>query len=237
MYVQLSHLFLFWKCLDDMSYWTNLYRTVADNELHFVHNFKLELYSFCEPCPKCYFLSILLPFLARARLLIMFLHCIMAIFSRSLPFAIHHFILPKCACSVTYLLRSLRRISTHFGTVNRHNDPVPMCPCSVTRRLRSLRRIATHLGTVKWCIGVCSFDPEILSTPACSINGSKPHPRSHAPMLLGTGGLWLICTLHAGIHDLHFHTGQCVLEGGTEIGVGLPNLGSCVSALKCCPAT
>ena len=28
-------LFLFWKCLDDMSYWTNLYRTVADNELHF----------------------------------------------------------------------------------------------------------------------------------------------------------------------------------------------------------
>ena len=27
--------FLFWKCLDDMSYWTNLYRTVADNELHF----------------------------------------------------------------------------------------------------------------------------------------------------------------------------------------------------------
>ena len=43
--------FLFWKCLDDMSYWTNLYRTVADNELHFFHNFKLELYSFCEPCP------------------------------------------------------------------------------------------------------------------------------------------------------------------------------------------
>ena len=28
--------FLFWKCLDDMSYWTNLYRTVADNELHFL---------------------------------------------------------------------------------------------------------------------------------------------------------------------------------------------------------
>ena len=27
--------FLFWKCLDYMSYWTNLYRTVADNELHF----------------------------------------------------------------------------------------------------------------------------------------------------------------------------------------------------------
>ena len=27
--------FLFWKCLDDMSYWANLYRTVADNELHF----------------------------------------------------------------------------------------------------------------------------------------------------------------------------------------------------------
>ena len=27
--------FLFWKCLDDMSYWTNLYCTVADNELHF----------------------------------------------------------------------------------------------------------------------------------------------------------------------------------------------------------
>ena len=34
MYAHLSHLF-FWKCLDDMSYWTNLYRTVADNELHF----------------------------------------------------------------------------------------------------------------------------------------------------------------------------------------------------------
>ena len=27
--------FLFWKCIDDMSYWTNLYRTVADNQLHF----------------------------------------------------------------------------------------------------------------------------------------------------------------------------------------------------------
>ena len=27
--------FLFWECLDDMSYWTILYRTVADNELHF----------------------------------------------------------------------------------------------------------------------------------------------------------------------------------------------------------
>ena len=27
--------FLFWKSLDDMLYWTNLYRTVADNELHF----------------------------------------------------------------------------------------------------------------------------------------------------------------------------------------------------------
>ena len=26
--------FLFWECLDDMSYWTKLYRTVADNELH-----------------------------------------------------------------------------------------------------------------------------------------------------------------------------------------------------------
>ena len=46
--------FLFWECLDDMSYWTNLYRTVADNEPHFFHNFKLELYSFCEPCPYIY---------------------------------------------------------------------------------------------------------------------------------------------------------------------------------------
>ena len=27
--------FLLWKCLADMSYWTNLYLTVADNELHF----------------------------------------------------------------------------------------------------------------------------------------------------------------------------------------------------------
>ena len=27
--------FLFWECLDDMSYWTNLHRTVADNELNF----------------------------------------------------------------------------------------------------------------------------------------------------------------------------------------------------------
>ena len=27
--------FLFLKCLADMSYWTNLYRTVSDNELHF----------------------------------------------------------------------------------------------------------------------------------------------------------------------------------------------------------
>ena len=27
--------FLFWKCLDDMSYWTNWYRTVADNQFHF----------------------------------------------------------------------------------------------------------------------------------------------------------------------------------------------------------
>ena len=43
--------FLFWKCLADMSYWTNLYLTVADNELPFFHNFKLESYSFCEPCP------------------------------------------------------------------------------------------------------------------------------------------------------------------------------------------
>ena len=46
--------FLFWECLDDMSYWTNLYRTVADNELHFFTIFKLELYSFCEPCPYMY---------------------------------------------------------------------------------------------------------------------------------------------------------------------------------------
>ena len=28
--------FLFWKCLADMSYWTNGYLTVADNELHFL---------------------------------------------------------------------------------------------------------------------------------------------------------------------------------------------------------
>ena len=35
--------------------------------------------------------------------------------------SIHHFTLPKCACSVTRLLRSLRRISTHLGTVNRHH--------------------------------------------------------------------------------------------------------------------
>ena len=27
--------FLFWKCLADMSHWTNLYLTVAENELHF----------------------------------------------------------------------------------------------------------------------------------------------------------------------------------------------------------
>ena len=27
--------FLFWKCLADRSYWTHLYLTVADNELHF----------------------------------------------------------------------------------------------------------------------------------------------------------------------------------------------------------
>ena len=43
--------------------------------------------------------------------------------------------------------------------------------------------------------------------------------------------------LHAGFHGLPFHAGQCGLEGGTEIGV--PSLGSCVSALKgsTCPAT
>ena len=42
---------------------------------------------------------------------------------------------------------------------------------------------------------------------------------------------------HAGFHGLPFHAGQCGLEGGTEIGV--PSLGSCVSALKgsTCPAT
>ena len=34
-YVQLSHLLFVGKCLDDMSYWTNLYHTVADNQLHF----------------------------------------------------------------------------------------------------------------------------------------------------------------------------------------------------------
>ena len=32
---------------------------------------------------------------------------------------IHHFTVPKCACSVTDLLRSTRPTSTHFGTVNR----------------------------------------------------------------------------------------------------------------------
>ena len=48
--------FLFWKCLDDMSYWTNLYRTVADNELHFftISNLNYQVYSFCEPCPSAY---------------------------------------------------------------------------------------------------------------------------------------------------------------------------------------
>ena len=35
MYNYCPTFFLFWKCLDDMSYWTNLYRTVADNQLHF----------------------------------------------------------------------------------------------------------------------------------------------------------------------------------------------------------
>ena len=38
-------------------------------------------------------------------------------------------------------------------------------------------------------------------------------------------------SLHAGVHALPFHAGQCGLEGGTEIGV--PSLGSCVSALSC----
>ena len=37
------------------------------------------------------------------------------------------------------------------------------------------------------------------------------------------------CNLHAGLHGLPFHADQCGLERGTEIGV--PNLGSCVSAL------
>ena len=48
---------------------------------------------------------------------------------------------------------------------------------------------------------------------------------------------WLICTLHAGFHGLPFHAGPCGLEGGTKIGV--PSLGSCVSALKgsTCPGT
>ena len=35
MYNNCPTFFLFWKCLADMSYWTNLYLTVADNELHF----------------------------------------------------------------------------------------------------------------------------------------------------------------------------------------------------------
>ena len=63
----------------------------------------------------------------------------------------------------------------------------------------------------------------------CSRVGPEPPPRSQTSMLLRTGGLGLFCTLHAGIHGLRFHAGPCGLEGGTEIGV--PSLGSCVSAL------
>ena len=39
-----------------------------------------------------------------------------------------------------------------------------------------------------------------------------------------------MCTLHAGFHGLPLHAGQCGLEGGIEIGV--PSIGSCVSALN-----
>ena len=57
-------------------------------------------------------------------------------------------------------------------------------------------------------LGVVFLDPEILSTPVCSIGGSEPPPRSQTSMLLGTGGgAWFICTFHAGLHGLPFHAG------------------------------
>ena len=39
---------------------------------------------------------------------------------------------------------------------------------------------------------VVLLDPEILSTPVCSLGGPEQPPRSQASMLLGTGGLGLI---------------------------------------------
>ena len=40
-------------------------------------------------------------------------------------------------------------------------------------------------------------DPEILSTPVCSLGGAEVPPRSQKSMLLGTGslGLFVLCML------------------------------------------
>ena len=69
-----------------------------------------------------------------------------------------------------------------------------------------------------------------LAPPVCSLGGPVPPPRSQTSMLLGTGSLGIFVLCMVVFHGLPFHAGQCGLEGGTEIGV--PSLGSCVSALK-----
>ena len=73
-----------------------------------------------------------------------------------------------------------------------------------------------------------------LAPPVCSLGGPELPPRSVSDIhAAGNWGPWLICTLYAGFHGLSFHAGQCGLEGGTEIGV--PSIGSCVSALQVLP--
>ena len=103
----------------------------------------------------------------------------------------------------------------------------------VGNHARFVSHDVVHFNCVWWFFLTQRF----LAPSVCSIGGHEPPSRSQTYMLLGTGrlGLFVLCMLV--FHGILFHAGQCGLEGGTEIGV--PSLGSCVSALNgsICPAT
>ena len=79
------------------------------------------------------------------------------------------------------------------------------------------------------------FLTQILLAPLYVVSADPNHLLGHRHSCCWGLEALAYLYLHAGFHGLPFHTGQCGLEGGTEIGV--PSPGSCVPSYLPCYLT
>ena len=132
----------------------------------------------------------------------------------------------------SFLRTSPSPITSHFMLFSLSSSS-SYCTCSSFSNVLTLYVAIFSRSPLVWWFFLTQI---FLAPPLCSLGGPEPRPRSHISMLLGNGALaYLYFACWFSWHTLPrwpMRVGR-----GTEIGV--PSLGSCVSALKgsTCPAT